>query len=100
VPPAPCDVENINVPPDGAIVYESPGKCVIKVNDGAISKFPVDAAYDDNGLLKVEGVAHGLDNASHIPVNITAGGGTCRPLGPATAYYTGSIAFSVTVRDN
>jgi hypothetical protein len=101
VPPAPagCDVLTVNVPVAGAVIYESPGGCVITVNPSGPGKFTVDGKFDDNTTLTVDGTAVGTDHASQIPVNIAAGGVKCPPLGPATAYYTGTFALSAPVRD-
>ena len=104
-PPYTCDVVNVNVPLNGAVVYESPGQCQLTVNSSTNHTTPlhVDAASDDNNTLTVEGNATSTDAASTIPVQVAAGGGVTCPGGGSlvnvTAYYTGSVVYSVPVHD-
>jgi hypothetical protein len=104
-PPWPCDVVNIGVPLDGAVIYESPGQCVLTVNSSTnhTTKLQVDLGTDDNTTLTVSGTATGTDVASNIPVQVAAGGGLTCPGGGSlvnvTAFYTGTSASSLPSRD-
>jgi hypothetical protein len=101
-----CDVVNIGVPLDGAVVYESPGQCQLTVNSSTnhTTKFQVDAGTDDNTMLSVSGTATGTDNASNIPVQVAAGGGLSCPGGGGlvnvNSFYTGSLVYSTPVVDH
>jgi hypothetical protein len=104
-PPWPCDVVNIGVPLNGAVIYESPGQCVLTVNSSSnhTTKLQVDAGTDDNTTLTVSGTATGTDGASNIPVQVAAGGGLTCPGGGSlvnvTAFYTGTSASGLPSRD-
>jgi hypothetical protein len=104
-PPWPCDAVTINVPLNGAEVFESPGQCDLIVNFSGnhTTKFQVDAGTDDNTTLTVSGTATGTDNASKIPVHVAATGGLTCPGGggllDTTAYYTGGLLYSLPTHD-
>jgi hypothetical protein len=100
-----CDVVNIGVPLNGAEVFESPGQCDLIVNSSTnhTTKFQVNAGTDDNTMLSVHGTATGTDPSSLIPVHVASGGGLTCPGGggllDTTAYYTGTLLYSLPTHD-
>jgi hypothetical protein len=87
------DAMNLIIPVTGVVIYQAGASCMITLNPSGPGKYAVNAGYDDNTVLTV----NGSGTAGAIPISVS-GSGPC-PSAAAAATWTGSIVFSQTVRD-